>query len=318
MTVGHHMREFHDLPVFDFPAEDARVELPDAAAVAWRISSPTYCEPEDEQWGPLFERFLKTVDTGRVRALVVGGWDEAYETSSAGIVAALIGANDRLTALEAVFLGDMTSEDCEISWIIQSDVTPLLAAYPALREFAVRGGMGLVFPSVRHTALETLVVESGGLGAEVVRGIAGSDLPALENLELWLGTDTYGGDSTPADLAPLLSGAAFPALRSLGLCNSVVQDEIAAAVASAPVVARIERLDLSMGVLTDEGAAALLDGRPLTHLSHLDLSHHFLSDTMRERVLAALVPHGVTVVLDDPQEPDEYNGKVYRYVAVAE
>ncbi|MFD3570338.1 STM4015 family protein [Streptomyces sp. NPDC058667] len=318
MTVHHHMREFHDLPVFDFPAADAPVELPDAAAVAWRISSPTYCDPGDEQWGPLFERFLKTVDTGRVRALVVGGWDEAYENSSADIVTALIGAADRLTALEAVFLGDMLSEDCEISWIVQSDVTPLLAAYPGLREFGVRGGTGLVFPSVRHENLETLVVETGGLGAEVVRGIAGSDLPALANLELWLGTDEYGGDSTPEDLAPLLSGSAFPALRSLGLCNSVIQDAVAAAVASAPVVARIERLDLSMGVLTDEGAAALLDGQPLTHLAHLDLSHHYLSDAVRERVLAALVPHGVTVVLDDAEEPDEYNGEVYRYVAVAE
>ncbi|MEU2116290.1 STM4015 family protein [Streptomyces sp. NPDC016459] len=318
MTVHHHMREFHDLPVFDFPAADAPVELPDAAAVAWRISSPTYCDPGDEQWGPLFERFLKTVDAGRVRALVVGGWDEAYENSSADIVTALIGAADRLTGLEAVFLGDMLSEDCEISWIVQSDVTPLLAAYPGLREFGVRGGTGLVFPSVRHESLETLVVETGGLGAEVVRGIAGSDLPALVNLELWLGTDEYGGDSTPEDLAPLLSGSAFPALRSLGLCNSVIQDAVAAAVASAPVVARIERLDLSMGVLTDEGVAALLDGQPLTHLAHLDLSHHYLSEAMRERVLAALVPHGVTVVLGDAEEPDEYDGEVYRYVAVAE
>ncbi|MEU7296911.1 STM4015 family protein [Streptomyces exfoliatus] len=318
MTVGHHMREFHDLPVFEFPTEDARVELPDAAAVAWRLSAPTYSEPEDELWEPLFERFLKTVDTGRVRAVVVGGWDEAYENSSADIVAALIGANNRLTGLEAVFLGDMDSEDCEISWIIQSDVTPLLAAYPALREFGVRGGSELAFPSIRHTGLETLVVETGGLGADVVRGIAGSDLPALENLELWLGTDTYGADSTPEDLAPLLSGSSFPALRSLGLCNSVIQDEIAAAVASAPVVARIERLNLSMGVLTDEGAAALLDGQPLTHLAHLDLSHHFLSEAMRERVLAALAPHGVTVVLDDALEPEEYNGVVYRFVAVAE
>lgn len=318
MTVGHHMREFHDLPVFEFPAADARVELPDAAAVAWRLSAPTYSEPEDELWQPLFERFLKTVDTGRVRAVVVGGWDEAYENSSADIVTALIGANDRLTGLEAVFLGDMDSEDCEISWIIQSDVTPLLAAYPALREFGVRGGSQLAFPSIRHTGLETLVVETGGLGADVVRGIAGSDLPALENLELWLGTDTYGADSTPEDLAPLLSGASFPALRSLGLCNSVIQDEIAAAVASAPVVARIERLNLSMGVLTDEGAAALLDGQPLTHLAHLDLSHHFLSEAMRERVLAALAPHGVTVVLNDALEPEEYNGVVYRFVAVAE
>ncbi|MFB7936304.1 STM4015 family protein [Streptomyces sp. NPDC056049] len=319
MSLATHLEEFHGLPVLDFPDADARTELPDAAAVAWRVSTPTYCDPGDEKWGARFERFLKTVDTRRVRAIVVGGWEEAYENSSAGAVTALLGANDRLTALEAVFLGDMNSEDCEISWIIQSDVTPLLAAYPALRELGVRGGTGLAFPSLRHTGLETLVVESGGLGAEVVRGIAGSDLPALENLELWLGTDEYGGDSSPEDLAPLLSGEAFPALRGLGLCNSVVQDRVAAAVASAPVVARLDRLGLGMGVLTDEGGAALLDGQPLTHLRELDLEYHYLSDAMRERITAALAPHGVRVVLDEAQSPeDDGDGDVWRYVAVAE
>ncbi|MER7952451.1 STM4015 family protein [Streptomyces sp. NPDC096079] len=319
MTVGTHLQEFHGLPVFDFPGADARVELPAPDSVAWRVSAPTYSDPEDELWEPQFERFLKTVDTARVRALVVGGWDEAYENSSADIVTALIGANDRLTGLEAVFLGDMTGEDCEISWIVQSDVTPLLTAYPALAEFGVRGGTELAFPSVRHTGLRALVVQTGGLPADVVRGIVGSDLPALEKLELWLGTDEYGGDSTPDDLAPLLAGTAFPALRDLGLCDSVIQDAVAAAVADAPVVARIERLDLSMGVLTDEGAAALLDGRPLTHLTHLDLSHHYLSAAMCERVRAALVPHGVTVDLDDAQEAeDDGDGDVWRYVAVAE
>ncbi|MFE7599247.1 STM4015 family protein [Streptomyces sp. NPDC057494] len=319
MTVGTYLQEFHGLPVFDFPGADAQVELPVTDAVAWRISAPTYSDPGDELWGPQFERFLKTVDPGRVRALVVGGWDEAYENSSADIVTALIGANNRLTGLEAVFLGDMTGEDCEISWIIQSDVTPLLAAYPALREFGVRGGSELAFPSIRHSGLKALVVQTGGLRADVVRGIVGSDLPALEKLELWLGTDEYGGDSTPDDLAPLLAGTAFPALRELGLCDSVIQDAVAAAVAGAPVVARIERLDLSMGVLTDEGAAALLDGQPLTHLTHLDLSHHYLSAAMCERVRAALVPHGVTVDLSDEQvAEDDGDGDVWRYVAVAE
>ncbi|MEU2244564.1 STM4015 family protein [Streptomyces sp. NPDC018338] len=327
MTIGKYQHEFHGLPVFDFPAvladPDASTapsaELPDAEAVAWRISAPTYSDPGDEHWEPLFERFLKTVDPERVRAVVVGGWDEPYETSSAFVVEALIAARDRLTGLRAVFLGDMTGEDCEISWIVQSDVTPLLAAYPALREFGVRGGTGLAFPAIRHDGLQSLVVETGGLPAEVVRGIAGSELPALESLELWLGTDEYGGDSTTEDLAPVLAGTGFPALRHLGLCNSVIQDEVAAAVAGAPVVARIERLDLSMGVLTDEGAAALLDGQPLTHLAHLDLSHHYLSAAMSERVRAALVPHGVTVVLDDPEEADDDgDGEVYRYVAVAE
>ncbi|MEU3691244.1 STM4015 family protein [Streptomyces narbonensis] len=327
MTIGTYQHEFHGLPVFDFPGVLAdpdestatATELPDAEAVAWRISAPTYSDPGDEHWEPLFERFLKTVDVERVRALVVGGWDEPYETSSAFVVAALVAARDRLTGLRAVFLGDMTGEDCEISWIVQSDVTPLLAAYPALREFGVRGGTELLFPPIRHEGLETLAVETGGLPAAVVRGIVGSELPALENLELWLGTDEYGGDATAEDLAPLLAGTGFPALRHLGLCNSVIQDEIAAAVAGAPVVARIERLALSMGVLTDEGATALLDGQPLTHLTHLDLSHHYLSEAMSERVRAALVPHGVTVDLDDAQEPDDDgDGEVYRYVAVAE
>ncbi|MEU2075401.1 hypothetical protein [Streptomyces sp. NPDC013489] len=134
MTVGHYLEEFHGLPVFPFQdtASDTRGDLPDAAAVAWRLSSPTYCEDDDEQWGAQFERFLKTVDVGRVRALVVGGWDEAYENSSADIVTALIAANDRLTSLEAVFLGDMTGEDCEISWISQrqfSEVRSLQIRY---------------------------------------------------------------------------------------------------------------------------------------------------------------------------------------------
>lgn len=319
MTIGVHLQEFHGLPVYEFPAPGATVELPDAASVAWRLSAPTYSDPEDERWEPLFERFLATVDTARVRAVVVGGWDEAYDTSSAAIVKALIGANDRLTGLEAVFLGDMTSEDCEISWIIQSDVTPLLAAYPALRELGVRGGSGLVFPPVHHTGLRALVLESGGLGAEVVRGVAASELPALERLDLWLGTEEYGADTTPADLEPLLSGARLPALRRLGLRNSDIQDEVAAAVAGAPVVARLDELDLSMGVLTDEGAAALLAGQPLTHLRRLGLAHHYLSPETAERLTAALAPHGVTVDLDDPQTPeDEGDGEVYRYVAVAE
>ncbi|MEU8765247.1 hypothetical protein [Streptomyces sp. NPDC048659] len=200
MTIGDHLRDFHGLPVFEFPAPGAAVELPEAASVAWRLSASTYADPGEESWEPLFERFLATVDTTAVRAVVVGGWEEAYDTSSAAIVKALVGANDRLTGLEAVFLGDMTVEDCEISWIIQSDVTPLLAAYPALRELGVRGGTGLAFPPVTHGALRALVVETGGLGAEVVRGVAASDLPALERLELWLGTEEYGADTTVTDL----------------------------------------------------------------------------------------------------------------------
>jgi hypothetical protein len=63
----------------------------------------------------------------------------------------------------------------------------------------------------------------------------------------------------------------MPRLRHLALCNSVIGDEIAAAAAAAPVVARLEVLGLSMGTLGDAGAEALLGGQPLTHLTKLDL-----------------------------------------------
>ncbi|MCX2180302.1 STM4015 family protein [Streptomyces sp. SKN60] len=324
MTIGNYLRVFHDLPVFEFPAPGGKAEaaeqseLPDPAAVAWRLSAPTYAEPEDEEWEQLFPRFLDTVDTAKVRAVVVGGWDEAYENSSAAIVEALVAAKDRLPALEAVFLGDMLSEDCEISWIVQSDVTPLLAAYPGLVTLAVRGASELAFPPLRHEGLRRLVVQTGGLPAAVVRDIGACDFPALEHLELWLGRDDYGNDTTPADLEPILSGTRLPALRYLGLRNSDTQDEVVAAVASAPVVARLEELDLSMGELTDQGAEALLAGQPLTHLKRLDLSHHFLSEETAERVTAALAPHGVAVDVSDRQVPDEYNGEIYRYTAVGE
>ncbi|MEV5972343.1 STM4015 family protein [Streptomyces sp. NPDC051921] len=318
MTIGVHLQEFHGLPVFEFPAPGAAAELPDAAAVAWRLSAPTYADPEDEQWQPLFERFLATVDTARVRAVVVGGWDEPYETSSAGIVTALMGANDRLTGLEAVFLGDMTFEDCEISWIVQSDVTPLLAAYPGLHTLAVRGATGLEFPPVRHEGLRRLVLQTGGLPGRLVRNVAACPLPALEYLELWLGRDEYGNDSTPDDLEPILAGIRLPALRHLGLRNSDHQDDVAAAVANAPVVRRLAELDLSMGVLTDKGVEALLAGQPLTHLKRLDLSHHYLSEETGDRVVKALAPHGVDVDVSDRQVPDEYDGTLYRYTAVGE
>ena len=151
----------------------------------------------------------------------------------------------------------------------------------------MRGGQGLAFPAVRHEKLRTLTIETGGLDAGVVRGVAASDLPALEHLDLWLGTSWYGANADVADLAPILAGARLPRLRYLALRNSEIQDEIAAAVAGAPVVARLETLDLSMGMLADEGAAALLDGQPLTHLKKLDLHHHYISKPMADRLAGA-------------------------------
>ncbi|WP_432135369.1 MULTISPECIES: STM4015 family protein [unclassified Streptomyces] len=320
MTLGDHLQSLHGLPAYTFPAPKATKadRLPEPASVAWRVTSDVY--DADEPWEQAFARFLGTVDPTGVRALIVGAWQEAYDTDSSSVIEALLAARDRLPALRALFLGDMGSEECEISWINQTDVTPLLSGFPDLEEFGVRGGSGLEFPALRHESLRTLTVETGGLPAAAVRGIGASDLPALVHLDLWLGTPDYGGDSEIADLEPVLSGARLPSLRHLALRNSEMQDAVAAALAAAPVVARLETLDVSMGVLTDDGAAALLGGQPLTHLKKLDLHHHYVSEPLLERLRQTLEPAGVELDLDraDADWDEDDDGTVWRYVAVGE
>ncbi|MEW1546840.1 STM4015 family protein [Streptomyces tsukubensis] len=316
------LQELFGLPVFDFPAEGRKkgkeTPLPEAGTVAWRIAVDAY--DSKVSWEDVFARFLTEVETTGVRAFVVGVWPEAYDTAPEPIVKALVDAAERFPALRSLFFADVSSDECEISWINQGPVTPLLEAFPQLEEFGVRGGTGLELKPVRHERLRSLTVETGGLDAQVVRDIAASDFPELEILDIWLGTSEYGATAVPEDLQPFLTGARLPKLRHLALHNSEMQDAVAQALAGAPVVARLEVLDLSMGTLSDEGAQALLEGQPLTHLQKLDLNHHYLTEAMEERLRATLGAAGVEVNLGESmfdeweQESDWDN----RYVAVGE
>ncbi|MGW3950743.1 STM4015 family protein [Streptomyces sp. NPDC004752] len=303
-TQDRHLEELAGLPAFTFPGSGETTTPAEPDAVAWRIGHER--GTSSGGWADEFDRFCTEVDIARVRALIVGSWDDVEDTDPSEVIEALLAVRDRLPALRSVFLGDITDKECKLSRISQTDVTPLLAGFPALEEFGVRAGEGislgetlkLRFPALRHDALRKLTVQSSGLPADVVRGVGTSELPVLEHLELWLGGSDDGADGTAADLEPILSGARLPRLRHLALRNSEIQDEVAAAVASAPLTARLQVLDLSMGTLSDEGAAALLGGRPLTHLKKLDLHHNFLSEPLRQRIRQALEPAGVEVDVD--------------------
>jgi hypothetical protein len=317
MAISKHIEQFGGLPVVDVTgaAEDGR-DLPDAAAAAWKVG----LDYESEQtFAEAWEQFLDTVDTARVTAVVIGNWSSEEPEPLDGPLQAVVDAAGRLPALRALFVGDVTFEECEISWLQMCDVTPLFEAFPRLEELVVRGASpdwensgGLALTPLRHEHLRALRFEAGGLPGSVVRAVGACDLPALESLELWLGVENYGGTWGLDDLAPFLSGSRLPALRRLGLQNSEQQDAIAALVAQAPVVARLEHLALSMGALTDEGASALLEGQPLTHLVSLDLHHHYLTDAVQQRLTEALP--GVEVDLSDAQKWDDD----WRYVAVSE
>jgi hypothetical protein len=311
MDIDTYLATFAGLPVVAF---DAEAELPDdPAAVAWRLAVEDF-EADPPVFEELVEAWLARVPAESVRALIVGEWGSAYESSPPIDLLCRLGA--RLTGLRALFLGELVPEECEISWINQDDITPLFAAYPALTVLWIRGAEGLTLAPVRHDTLRELVFQSGGLSDRVVRAIGECEFPALEHLELWLGVAQYGGNATAEDLAGILSGGRLPALRHLALANAETADQIAAAVADAPIVGRLTTLDLSKGILTEQGVHALLAGQPLTHLRRLDLHHHYVPPALAARVRAELP--GVDVDVSGEQKPHEYGDDIFRYTAVSE
>lgn len=303
-----HPEELNGQPIYDWqpgePLRDPATAIP-RIAVDWDAK---------DTWLDRFAQLLEDPDVSQLSGLIVGMWGNESDDGSGPIVEAVVTARDKLPNLRTLFFGDIISEENEISWIRQSDVSPLFEAYPHLKYFGVRGGGGLQLGSPRHGALKTLVVETGGLDGAVVRGLHNAQLPALEHLELWLGTDGYGASVHVDDVQPILNGTLFPNLKYLGLRNSDISDDIAKALAGAPILEKIEVLDLSMGTIGDEGAQALLDNPAIKKLKKLDLHHHYCSDEMMEKLKAL----GIEVDLNEQEDEDKYGDESYRYVAVGE
>jgi hypothetical protein len=307
--VIRHLERFAGLKVVQWESGAA---LEEPSKHAYRIAVDY--EPE-EPWLDLFDAFTSLPGVEEVRAFIVGNWGEvASGETPEPVIEALVGARTRLRSLEALFVADLEQEESEVSWIHQGDLSPLLSAFPALRELGIRGGAGLSLGRIQHARLEKLVIESGGLDRGVVRQIMTAELPSLTHLELWLGDDSYGANTSPEDFAAVLNGAHLPKLSWLGLRNCHYADELAKALATSKVLERISTLDLSLGTLGDEGGAALLAAPALKHLTKLDLHHHYLSQNLIDQFQA--LP--ILVDLDDAEEPDEDGDESHRYVAVSE
>ena len=260
-------------------------------------------------------RLLEEPNSDKLEALVFGLWVEAYEIDSSIIVQALVDAKQRLTNLKAVFIGDIDSHDCEISWIRQSDISPILQAYPKLEILQVRGGDGLQFsPPIRHNHLKALIVETGGLSRDTVAQICKMNLPALEHLELWFGSEDYGGDCWAEDIHPIIFEGRFPNLTYLGLRNSQFSDEIVSAIVASPIINSISILDLSMGTLSDIGAEELLNCQAISYLDILNVSESFLSEEMIDK-LSSL---DVRVLANNQKKEDEDSYIHGRYCSIAE
>ena len=270
---------------------------------------------DDAKYVDLLAQYTDSPGAAETQAIVLGAWEDCSGgTNSEAIVEFLVSSSAKLPKLRAIYFGDIEQEECEISWINQSDMSPLFLAYPKLQHFIVRGGTELTLGSIKHKALKSLVVETGGLPAGVIRDIGTSDLPELEYLELWLGSANYGGDATVSDLKGILSGERFPKLKYLGLRDSEIADEVAQAVAASPLYKRVEVLDLSMGALGDAGAEALLKSPATKKLKKLDLHWHYLSKGMISQLRAL----GMRLDVTEQQEADDPDDPTSRYIQVSE
>lgn len=303
--VGSHVQTFLNKPVQDFQPS-ATID-PEKYVYRLRIEY----DDESVTITDLLEALVRDPRAGAIKELIIGQFNAEVSESSFEVVDKLVALKNELKELKALFIGDITYEECEISWINQTDITPVLKAFPLLEHLQVRGGEGLSFSELQHDHLSTLIIETGGMPPNVVEEVNAARLPNLQKLELWLGSENYGFASTAADFAPILSGKLFPRLTHLGLMDSELQDDLAIAAANAPVVNQLQVLDLSMGVLTDKGAAALRDSAAIRHLQHLNLRYHWLSEDM----MAQLKALGMSINLDDKQKEE---GEDYRFVEVAE
>ncbi len=287
---------------------DYAMDKPARSDVAYRFRS----DWDDDQIVPALEHFLATPAALEATAIVIGAWfgDESSNTPDE-VLDVLIQNRARVPKLTALFVGDVTSEENEMSWITQTDMAPLLTAFPDLQLLRTRGGTDLKLTPLKHTNLRALAMETGGMDASVVRSVCSSDFERLEHLELWLGTDEYGATVRVEDLQPLLSGKLFPNLKYLGLRNSQIADQIAVVVVNSPLVQRLETLDLSLGTLSDEGGEALLHLKD-SQLKKLNLHYHYMSPEMVKRLRALPFPVDATTPPD--MEVDEED----RFVAVGE
>lgn len=271
---------------------------------------------DDITWADKFNAYLAQPHAEQTRGIVLGMYsDEMFEESSASILELLINAKDKLPLLDTIFVNDVISEENEISWIINADNAPLIHAFPKLKHFGTRGGNELSFNNLNAPLLETLIVQSGGLDSSTIIDITNANLPNLKHLEIYLGTDDYGFSGSVNDLAPILQDR-FNQLTYLGLKNCEIQDDIAIAVANAPVTAHLKTLDLSLGVLTDKGGQALLESTKLNNLMFLDLNYNYFSENMAEQLEAFAKSKGFKIDVSSDADYDEDDD--WRYVCIGE
>ena len=230
----------------------------------------------------LIEKYLEKHNTYDNKELIIGYWEDAWEDDSevSGIVETIVKNKDKFKSLESVYFGDMDSEECEISWIVNTNLAPLVNELK-LKSFTAKGGNDLRFENMRSESLKELIIISGGTNKKTIQDIINADIPNLEKLELYLGDSNYGFDAEIEDLKPFMQRERFPKLKYLGIKNSEIQDEICNEIFKSNILEGLEVLDMSYGTLSDKGADIIIENiDKLKNLKEFNIEYNFISEDL--------------------------------------
>ena len=274
-------------------------------------------DDEDNNCEQLIKNIINDEELPNLNEIIIGLWGDAMDSEEIqiiidGIVESQNKGEGKFSHIKSIFFGDMTYEDCEVSWIIQGDYSKLWAAMPNLEKFGVRGSQELELYDIKHEKLREFDIICGGLGSDVIESVKDAKLPALERLTLYIGIEDYGFDGDINDIKKLLDKSDFPNLKHLGLEDSEIQDEITEAVFNSKYISQIESLSLANGTLTDKGGQIILDKlKSYPNIKELNLHYNYLSEDMCEKLEELAEECGVKIDVDDSQEADEYNGELW-------
>jgi predicted DNA-binding WGR domain protein len=296
---------FAGRPVGDFPATTPSADVAVRINIGW---------DDETSFADLLAQLAAHPDAATLEALVIGAWESDSLDDASPVISGLIEHAASFPNLKALFFGDTEQERSEISWIDCGNQVAVAHAFPGLEVLHIRGNGTGVMTGLSMPKLHTLIIETGGLLPKVVADVLAANLPALRHLELWLGDSGYGGETTVADLAPLLEGKVHTGLEYLGLRNSEIADEVAFAVSRSPIVASLTALDFSLGTIGDEGYLALTQMGETPKLRTLNVSRHYAGAGAVKKLKAAMKERGVAVDTSDHHDDDDED----RYVSISE
>ncbi len=197
------------------------------------------------------------------------------------VIDTLIEFKDKLINLESLYTGDMESEECELSWISQSDYANLIKSLPHLKKLVIQGSDGLRLSPINHDKLEHLEIICGGLPKSVLEDIRDSNMPNLKRLIVYMGEERYGFDGDIDSIESMINKDKFPSLEELSLVDSSLQNDIVKVVVNNEILPQLKKISFSYGTLSDKGGKIIIDNvYKLRHLELIDIDWHYMSDEM--------------------------------------